>query len=312
VNSQLAIYTALALLAVGSPSRAALADEAPEANAPPAPAPATSAPTEPVNDTPSSDARANVPERGFLFAVEPSVPDPLHAVISAGMGNVTRTGEERPVGSGPVFPTLVAEVGLLPRLSVYAEGGAVVIQSGNPGQLASPFILDAGVHVLLTDPTSRMWQLSLRPSYSYDVTGASTLNLTATLGWYYENIRIVSSFEGSHTFQADADAIDLQATFGATYVATAGLPCGTRRRSVGSRRDRHPGRGGRIICFCGADGWLGKRSPSGGRRARIRHHPGGHLRFVPVSRGGCRPPLAVRTPLPAERDAVSASVADDL
>src|SRR5580658_10102766 len=162
VNSQLAMYAALTLLAVGSLSQTALADAAPETNAPAPPEPITSPPTEPATDTTISDAKPNVPERGFLFVVEPSVPDPLHAVVSVGMGNVARTGEERPVGSGPVFPTLGAEVGLLPRLSVYAEGGAVVIQSGNPGQLASPFILDAGFHVLLTDPTSRMWRLSLR------------------------------------------------------------------------------------------------------------------------------------------------------
>jgi hypothetical protein len=260
VNSQLAIYTALALLAVGSPSRTALADEAPEANAPPEPAPATSAPGEPVNDTPISDTRSNAPERGFLFAVEPSVPDPMHAVISAGMGNVTRTGEERPVGSGPVFPTLGAEVGLLPRLSVYAEGGAVVIQSGNPGQLASPFILDAGVHVLLTDPTSRMWRLSLRPSYGYDVTAASTLNLTATLGWYYENIRIVSSFEGSHTFQAGSDPIDLQATLGASYA----LPLGFRVGLEGVVSDLEeivtPGAEGGSSAFAGPTaGWENDR-----------------------------------------------------
>lgn len=260
MNSPLAIWTALALLAVGSLSRPALADDAPEANAPPAPPPATSAPAEPVNDTPISDTRSNAPERGFLFAVEPSVPDPLHAVVSAGMGNVTRTGEERPVGSGPVFPTLGAEVGLLPRLSVYAEGGAVVIQSGNPGQLASPFILDAGVHVLLTNPTSRMWRLSLRPSYSYDVTSASTLNLTATLGWYYENIRIVSSFEGSHTFQAGSDPIDLQATLGATYA----LPLGFRVGLEGVVSDLEeivtPGAEGGSSAFAGPTaGWENDR-----------------------------------------------------
>ena len=260
MNSQLPIYTALALLAVGSPSRTALADDAPQKDAPPTSEPTISARTDQVNDTTISDKTPNVPERGFLFAVEPSVPDPLHAVVSAGMGNVTRTGEERPVGSGPVFPTLGAEVGLLPRLSLYAEGGAVVIQSGNPGQLTSPFILDAGVHVLLTDPTSRMWRLSLRPSYSYDVTAASTLNLTATLGWYYENLRIVSSFEGSHTFQSGADAIDLQATLGASYA----LPLGFRVGLEGVLSDLEevvtPGAEGGASAFAGPTvGWENER-----------------------------------------------------
>jgi hypothetical protein len=260
VSSQVTLCTSLALLAVCSLSRASLADATPEANAPPAPEPTPSAAPEPVNDTTISDAKPNVPERGFLFAVEPSVPDPLHAVVSAGMGNVTRTGEERPVGSGPVFPTLGAEVGLLPRLSLYAEGGAVVIQSGNPGQLSSPFILDTGVHVLLTEPTSRMWRLSLRPSYSYDVTAASTLNLTATLGWYYENVRILSSLQGSHTFQADADAIDLQATVGATYA----LPLGFRVGLEGVVSDLEeiftPGAEGGSSAFAGPTaGWENDR-----------------------------------------------------
>jgi hypothetical protein len=254
------MYAALTLLAVGSLSQTALADAAPETNAPAPPEPITSPPTEPVIDTTISDAKPNVPERGFLFVVEPSVPDPLHAVVSVGMGNVARTGEERPVGSGPVFPTLGAEIGLLPRLSAYAEGGAVIIQSGNPGQLASPFILDAGVHVLLTNPTSRMWRLSLRPSYSYDVTNASTFNLTATLGWYYENVRILSSFEGSHTFQAGADAIDLQATLGATYA----LPLGFRVGLEGVVSDLEeivtPGAEGGSSAFAGPTaGWESDR-----------------------------------------------------
>jgi len=111
-------------------------------------------------------------------------------------------------------------------VSVYADGGAVVIQSGNPGGLASPVILDAGVQFLLTSPTSRMWRLTLRPSYSYDVTASSTANLTATLGWYYRQLRVVSSFMASHTFQEDADTVDLQATLGGTYALPYGFRVG--------------------------------------------------------------------------------------
>jgi hypothetical protein len=221
--------TALASLIVCSVSRVALADPpdstepgplpAPEVNPPPA---AETAPP----STPAPSTRPNTPERGFLFAVEPTIPDTGRVVFSAGMGNVARTGEERPVGSGPVFPTLGAEVGLLSRLSVYADGGAVVIQSGNPGQLSSPFILDSGLQILLTSPTSRMWRLTLRPSYSYDVTGASTANLTATIGWYYREFRVVSSFMASHTFLDDADTVDLQGTLGATYALPYGFRVG--------------------------------------------------------------------------------------
>lgn len=258
---KLSIGAALALLGVCSLSCPAQADAPPEASAPLEPAPTAADVTDQRTDTSSSDnSKSNTPERGLLFAVEPSVPDPLHGLVSVGMGNVARTGEERPVGSGPVFPTLGAEVGLLSRLSVYADGGAVVIQSGNPGQLASPFILDTGFHVLLTDPTSRMWRLSLRPSYSYDVTAASTLNLTATLGWYYENVRIVSSFQGSHTLQPGADAIDLQTTLGASY----SLPLGFRVGVEGVVSDLEeivtPGAEGGSSAFAGPTaGWEGER-----------------------------------------------------
>ena len=114
------------------------------------PSPLTPQPNEQPNR--ATGTGFNVPERGFLFAVEPSLPDPFHVVLTGGLGNVSRTGEERPVGSGKAFPTLGVEAGLLSRLSVYAEGGVVVIEPGNPGQLASPFILDTGFHILSQTP----------------------------------------------------------------------------------------------------------------------------------------------------------------
>lgn len=215
-NIVLAAASALTLML---PAHEARADDPAEA---PAPAPAPP-PDVAVDGNPT---RPNPPERGFLFAVEPSVPDQWHAVVGMGVGNVSRTGEERPVGAAQGFPTLGAEVGILSRVSLYAEGGAVVIQDGNPGGLASPFILDTGVHILLTNPNSRMWRLSLRPSASYDVTGAWTSNVTATLGWYYQNFRVVGSAMGSHTFQEGADDVDLQATLGATYALPLGFRVG--------------------------------------------------------------------------------------
>jgi hypothetical protein len=193
----------------------------------PAEAPAPSA--SPVLDVPAGDGsamRPNPPERGFLFAVEPTLPEPGHAVVGLGMGNVARTGEERPVGSGPIFPTAGVEVGILSRLSLYAEGGAVFIQSGNPGGLASPFILDTGAHILLTDPTSRHWRLSIRPSVNFDVDDSWTANLTVTLGWYYGPVRVIGSTMGSHTFQPGSDPIDMQITLGATYTLPLGFRVG--------------------------------------------------------------------------------------
>jgi len=132
----------------------------------------------PVTGALAPGSRSNPPERGLLFAVEPTVPDPGHAVVAWGMGNV------------------------------------------------SPFILDTGLHILLTNPDSRMWRLSLRPSYSYDVDGSSTANLTATLGWYYKQVRVVASFMGSHTFEDGSDPVDLQATLGATYALPYGFRVG--------------------------------------------------------------------------------------
>jgi|HubBroStandDraft_1064217.scaffolds.fasta_scaffold00577_15 hypothetical protein len=236
----------MGVFALGSVSRVALADSYPT--------PPESALAPPVSG--AAEAQPNSPERGFLFAVEPSLPDPGHAVISAGMGNVTRTGEERPVGSGVAFPTLGGEVGVLSRLSFYAEGGAVVIQSGNPGKLSSPFIVDTGAHILLTDPTSRMWRLSLRPSYSYDVTGASTGNLTATLAWDYKWFRAITSFMASHTFQAGADPVDLQATLGVTYALPMGFRVGLEGVVSDLEEIASPGAEGGSSAFAGPTaGW---------------------------------------------------------
>lgn len=234
--------------------RAALADDA--ATVPAAPAASGPASETPAPAAVAPDSKPNAPDRGFLFAVEPSIPQPGHAVVSLGMGNVARTGEERPVGSGQVFPTAGGEVGVLSRLSLYAEGGAVAIQQGNPGQLASPFMLDAGAHILLTDPNSRMWRLSLRPSYSYDVTGASAANLTATLAWNYRAVRVIGSFMASHTFQEDADTVDLQATLGATYALPLGFRVGVEGVVSDIEEVLIPGAEGGASAFAGPTaGW---------------------------------------------------------
>jgi hypothetical protein len=235
---------------VATPLPIATPDATPEAT--------EGASTNPTPDAPLTDGstRSNPPERGFLFAVEPSVPDPGHAVVSLGMGNVARTGEERPVGSGQVFPTLGGEVGLLSRLSLYAEGGVVVIQDGNPGQLSSPFMLDTGAHILLTDPNSRMWRLSVRPSVSYDVTGAWTGNFTGTLAWNYQSFRVATSVMGSHTFQNGSDPVDLQATLGATYALPLGFRVGVEGVVSDLEELMQPGAEGGASAFAGPTaGW---------------------------------------------------------
>lgn len=216
VRGAILAATAQALLALCALSGVALADDtSPTPDVPPPPS------TPPVRS----------PERGFLFAVEPVLPDPGHVVLTEGVGNISRTGEARPAGAGTMFPTVGAEVGLLPRLSLFAEGGAVFIQTGNPGGLAQPFLAEGGAHILITAPGSRTWQLAVRPSYSVDFNDQSTVNLAGTLGWRYGNFKAVSSFMASHTFRNEhsdpddpPDAVDLQATLGATY----GLPWGFR------------------------------------------------------------------------------------
>jgi hypothetical protein len=202
--------TAHALLVLCALSAVARADDA--------------SPTPDVPPPPPAVPPVRTPERGFLFAVQPVLPDPGHVVLTEGVGNVSRTGEPRPTGAGTMFPTLGAEVGVIPRLSLYAEGGALFIQTGNPGQLASPLMMEAGAHFLISRPGSTTWQLSVRPSWSYDFTASSTANFTATLGYQYAAFRAVSSVMASHTFQTGADPYDLQATLGATY----GLPLGFR------------------------------------------------------------------------------------
>ena len=60
--------------------------------------------------------------RPYLFFTDPSLPAPLHVILGVGLGSLTHTGEDRPIGAGPLLPTFSAEVGLLSRLSLYAQG----------------------------------------------------------------------------------------------------------------------------------------------------------------------------------------------
>jgi len=215
---------------------------------------------ESVAQVPSGTPEANSPERGFLFTVEPSLPAQWQVVATAGMGNVTRTGEERPVGVGQLVPTLGAEVGLVPRLALYAEGGVAFVQAQNPGQISSPVIFEGGVHILLTDPASHMWQVSLRPSYSYDFDGSSTFNFTVTGGWRYAGFRVVASLMGSHTFEDGSDPVDLQGTLGATYALPLGFRVGVEGVVADLEELVQAGAEGGSSAFAGPTaGWEWKR-----------------------------------------------------
>jgi hypothetical protein len=213
--------------------------------------PEAAAQAQPAGQQPSNPA-----ERGFLFTVDPSLPAPGHVAATAGMGNVTRSSEERPVGAGQLVPTLGAELALLPRLSVYAEGGAAFVQAGNPGQIHSPFLFEAGAHILLTNPTSQTWQLSLRPSYGYDFTGTSFFTLVATGGFSAGGFRVVASLQGSHTFESEADPLDVQATAGATYALPYGLRAGIEGVVADLEEIADRGAEGGVSAFAGPTlGW---------------------------------------------------------
>jgi hypothetical protein len=160
--------------------------------------------------------------RPFLFTLDPSLPDPGHVALSAGMGNVTKSGEQRPIGAGQVVPTIGAEVGILSHLSVFLDEGTAF--SSADSSLPSPVTVEIGAHILLTDPTSRHFHLALKASYSRDFQAASAANLDAALAYNTGILRVVASLTGSHTFAPGADALD----FGGTLGATVGLPLGFR------------------------------------------------------------------------------------
>ena len=153
------------------------------------------------------------PERPFVFTTDPSLPEPGHVIVSAGLGNVTKTGEERPAGPGStLIPTAGVEVGAVSRLSFYLDTG-FVFWAGAAN--TSPVTLDTGVRILLTSPTSEHFHLILQPSYGLDYNGNSTALINATFAYNYGILRTIVSATASHTFQSDADPIDVEATVGA-------------------------------------------------------------------------------------------------
>jgi len=160
--------------------------------------------------------------RPFLFTLDPSLPESGHVVLSAGMGNVTKSGEQRPIGAGQVVPTIGAEVGILSHLSIFLDEGTAF--SSADSSLPSPMTVEIGAHILLTNPTSRHFHLALKASYSRDFEAASAANIDAALAYNSGILRVVASLTGSHTFATGADTLD----FGGTLGATVELPLGFR------------------------------------------------------------------------------------
>jgi hypothetical protein len=173
------------------------------------------------------------------------------------MGNVTRTGEQRPVGAGEIMPTVGAEVGILSRLSFYAEATGSVWAPGTRN--VSPLSVEAGPRILLTDPRSRSFFLTLIPAYSLDFYGNSTFVLTAAFAWSYRILRVAASATASHTFQPGADPADLQATAGASVQLPLGFLAGVEGVVTDLEEIGTPGAEGGSSVFAGPTlgwGWL--------------------------------------------------------
>jgi hypothetical protein len=172
--------------------------------------------------TPEADAevsRAGAVDNGLnrpdLFMTDPSLPAPLHVIAGVGLGSLTHTGEERPVGAGPLLPTFNAEVGLLSRLSLYAQGELAYNQ---PGQAADTnFGIAVGAHVLLTDPRARDFRVALQAAAGSDFSGQFNMQLNVAAAWEIQRLRLAGSVTGLRYFSAVSDGLDVNGTLSASY-----------------------------------------------------------------------------------------------
>jgi hypothetical protein len=193
-------------------------------------------------------------QRPFLFEVDPSLPGRGEVLLSAGLGNVTRSGEQRPIGAGQLVPTLGAEVGLFSHASVYAEGGAAFAQEG--ATLGSPVSLQVGAHVLLTDPASRHFKLALQAAYGRDFSAASSVSLGVTGAYEWSRLRAAATFTASRTLSSDADKIDLGGALGLTVGLPAGFRVGAEAVATDLEEVADPGAEGGPAAFAGPTvGW---------------------------------------------------------
>jgi hypothetical protein len=163
-------------------------------------------------------------DRPYLFMTDPSLPAPGHVIVSAGLGSITRSGEERPVGAGSLLPTLSAEVGVISHLSLYAEGEVAYDAPGQTTQ--TNFGLEVGAHILLTDPRSQNVRVALQANFGRDFSGWSRVGLNATAAWDIERLRLAGSITGAHVFAEEADSIDLTGVFAVSYLLPFDLRLG--------------------------------------------------------------------------------------
>jgi hypothetical protein len=220
----------------------------PVARADPQPTPVATTEVPGVPSTPSK------PERPFLFTMDPSLPAQGEVLLSAGMGNVTRSGEERPIGAGQLIPTLGAEVGVLSHLSLYADAGLAFASSGS--NLPSPLTVEGGAHLLITDPTNRTLRLAAQVSYARDFSGASALKASAALAWNYERLRVIGSVNVAHVFREDADPADVGASLGASVQLPLGFRAGAEFVATDAEEVVNLGAEGGPAAFAGPTvGW---------------------------------------------------------
>jgi hypothetical protein len=151
--------------------------------------------------------------RSFLFLVDPSLPAPGHVIAAAGLGSVTRSGEARPIGAGPLLPTLSAEVGVLPWLSLYVEGEMALEATPSGSTTAG---IEAGAHVRLTAPGSPV-RVALQGSFGRDLSGANKVLLDATVAGDLQALRLALALTVAHDFEEDADAVDVTMVAAASY-----------------------------------------------------------------------------------------------
>jgi len=197
-------------------------------------------------------AAPNPPESPFLFMLDPSLPAPGQTTITVGVGNVTRSAEVRPIGAGPIVPTIGTEIGLLPRLSLLAETAF----EPSPADPGSPVSVAVGLHVLVTDPTSRAFRIALQLGYGRDLLGASTTRLAATFAWRREILEIAAALVATHTFRDAADALDLGATLAANLRLPAGFRVGVELVTADLEELTDPGDEGGAAAFAGPTvGW---------------------------------------------------------
>ena len=223
-------------------------------------APARAAPDTVFATVSAPTVTAPPPERPFLFIEDPSLPQPGHVLFSGGLGNVTQSGELRPVGGGPLVPNAGAEVGISPRVSVFARGDASFNGGGQNSQTRLGF--EAGAHLLLTQPgVSRPLRLALQGGLGRDVNGAAVARLAAVGSWDQGPVRLAASVTASHDFNGAADGVDVTGALAASLRVRGGFRAGAELVVQDLEESFGPAKEGGATGFAGPTlGWEWRHS----------------------------------------------------